>query len=358
MGKKVLLISHYPPPSGGIASWSKRLLEVGLSDGWEIDHVNSNTIGGRDPFKNTKRNYIVEWKRSRNIWKKEKEFLKTDSDIEVVHTCIPCTPFGMIRERISAKIAKKHGKKFILHCRCTVPNVVNKGWKLKLWKRLTKYCDGVMVLNTASQEFAQKHSPNSKTVLIPNFVLANELVNNSEKTFNEHIKNVLYVGGVTKEKGCDTIIEAARLLPEITFHLVGIVSKEVAEMEKTPNVILHGNQDKEYIMTQLKNADCFVFLSRYFGEGFSNALAEAMGAGLPCIVTDWAANSDMIGSNGGMVVSQQSPDELVKAINELDMNVELRKAMAKHNIEKVRNEYVESAVIPQYTEFYEKLISN
>ena len=51
---KVLLISHYPPPAGGIASWTKRVLEIGLPNGWDVVHINSNMIGGRDPFKNTK----------------------------------------------------------------------------------------------------------------------------------------------------------------------------------------------------------------------------------------------------------------------------------------------------------------
>ena len=70
---KVLLISHYPPPAGGIATWTKRVLELGLPDGWGIDHINLNTINGRDPFKNTKRNFKDEWYRSRNIWRQEKE---------------------------------------------------------------------------------------------------------------------------------------------------------------------------------------------------------------------------------------------------------------------------------------------
>ena len=112
---KVLLISHYPPPAGGIASWTKRLLDVGLPNDWEIDHINLNTINGRDPFQNTKRCIKDEYIRTKTVWQKEIRFLKDDREIEIVHTCIPCTVFGMIRETITGMIAKCYKKKFILH---------------------------------------------------------------------------------------------------------------------------------------------------------------------------------------------------------------------------------------------------
>lgn len=354
---KVLLISHMPPPTTGISGWTKRLLQIGLPGGWEIVHVNSNTIGGRDPFSNTKRRFSDEYRRSMNIYKQTANALKKGPDIRVVHTCIPCTPFGMLRETIAGMIAKKYGKKFILHCRCTVPNVVNRGWKRMLWKLLTHYCDGVMVLNQASLAFSEKYSPECETVLIPNFVTESELTNGIEKEISGPIQSVIFVGGVTPEKGCDTIIRAAARLPQIQFHLLGAISDEIKAMEKTPNVLLHGNHERAYVKEQLRQADCFLFLSRYFGEGFSNALAEAMAAGLPCVVTDWAANADMIGTEGGRVIPQMDTDALVQALEELSANPELRKAASIHNVEKVKSTYVERVVVPQYTAFYEKLVN-
>ena len=354
---KVLLISHYPPPAGGIATWTKRVLEIGLPDGWEIDHINLNTINGRDPFKNTKRNFKDEWVRSRNIWRQEKEFLKNDPDIKVVHTCIPCTVFGMIRETFTARIAKKYKKKFILHCRCTVSNVVNSGFKRFFWRILTHYCDGIMVLNSKSYDFAKKYSPKCEVALIPNFVCKSELLDGSGKEISEHIRNITYVGGVTFEKGCDTIIKAARKLPDITFNLIGIVSDEVKEMEIPENVVLYGNHDNAYVKEALPKADLFLFLSRYWGEGFSNALVEAMAAGLPCVVTDWAANADMIETEGGIVVPQEDVQALIDAIKALD-DTELRRAASEFNINKAKTAYIEDTVLKAYTDFYTKLKEN
>ncbi len=354
--KTVLLISHFPPPSGGIASWTKRLLEIGLPNDWNIDHVNSNTINGRDPFKNVKRNFFDEWKRSNNIWKKERAFLKEDKSIEVVHTCIPCTPFGMIREIRTGKIAKKYKKKFILHCRCTVPNVVNSKFKRFLFKKLAKICDGIIVLNEKSYEFTKK---NAKCYVetIPNFASKSELIDEKDINKKEEIKNIVYVGGVTKEKGCDTIINAARIKKDITFNLVGIVSNEIKEMDIPNNVILHGNVKKDEIKKYLLKNDVFVFLSRYWGEGFSNALVEAMSAGLPCIVSDWAANKDMIENKGGIVIENNTTEDFIKAIDFLQNNSEFLKNASKWNIEKVKSSYLDDVITKKYVEFYEKIIN-
>lgn len=351
---KVLLISHYPPPAGGIASWTKRLLATGLPDNWGIVHINLNTINGRDPFQNTKRNFRDEYIRSTNIWKQEKYHLKNDPDITVVHTCIPCTVFGMMRETITGRIAKRHKKKFILHCRCTVPNVVNNGFKRMFFKILAHYCDGIMVLNQKSYDFAQKYS-HSAVELIPNFVTNDELNNVSKQTHTGGIKNIVYVGGVTPEKGCDTIIQAAKQLPEMKFHLVGIISKEISDMEAPQNVIMYGNCEKEKCKEILKNGDLFLFLSRFWGEGFSNALAEAMASGLPCIVTDWAANKDMIEDQGGIVIPQQDCDALVNAIQTLNNDADKYEKASEWNIEKVKKEYIEEVILKKYTIFYEKL---
>lgn len=353
---KVLLISHFPPPAGGIATWTKRILSIGLPDGWGIDHVNSNTINGRDPFKNTKRNIKDEYIRSKNIWKQEKEFLQKDKDIKVVHTNIPCTVFGMLRETVTGKIAKKYNKKFILHCHCTVPNVVNSGLKRFIFKRFSKYCDGIIVLNKQSYDFVKEINKNLVVEIIPNFVMKEETNLDKPKVISEKIKKVLYVGGVTPEKGCDTIIQAAKDMPDIEFNLIGAVSDEIKNMNATENVKFHGVCDGEYIKKQLDDNDLFLFLSRYFGEGFSCALTEAMASGLPCIVTDWAANADMIEyGKGGMVIEQQAPKKLIEAINQLgDEN--LRKEKSDFNINRVKENYIEDVVLKKYTDFYSLVV--
>lgn len=346
--QKVLLLSHLPPPTTGIGSWTKKLLDLGLGNDWEIVLVNTNTTNGRDPFKNKKRSFFNEWKRSNNIWKSEKQYLKNDKDIRIVHTCIPCTFFGMLREIVCAKIAKRFNKKFILHCRCTVPNVVKGKIKTFVFKKLSKLCDGIIVLNEKSFNFV-KSVCGTDVVIIPNFA-ESRLLMSEHKQINNDFKNLIYVGGVTSDKGCDRIIECAKEFPDLKFNLVGIVADDISKMEKPSNVYLYGNINNDRVKEILCDNDCFLFLSRFWGEGFSNALVEAMCAGLPCIVTDWAANKDMIENKGGIVISDNII-ELKKAILKM-YDSEFRRKCSIFNLNKTKSSYVDEVVIPLYVKYY------
>lgn len=47
---KVVLISSTPPPMGGIAKWTERMLKETLPDGWHIVLVDDKIVGKRVPL--------------------------------------------------------------------------------------------------------------------------------------------------------------------------------------------------------------------------------------------------------------------------------------------------------------------
>ena len=182
-------------------------------------------------------------------------------------------------------------------------------------------------------------------------------ISNKKKEISDEISRVVYVGGVIESKGCIEIIKVAENFPNIEFRLVGKPEKKIMEIDKTPNVVLCGEKSKENVTKELEEADIFIFVSYFVGEGFSNALAEAMAKGLPCIVSDWAANRDMIEDSGGSVVNIQDVNAIAEAITDLYDDKAKRQDQSEWNIKKVKENYIDNIVTDMYVDAYESLLT-
>lgn len=351
---KVVLLAQLPPPSGGIASWTKRMQVAELKNGWKVAIVDEKVIGGRDIFgENTKKRITVEAKRCWGIWKNLWKELN-DKNAVVVHSSIPAGFTGMLRETICALITKIRGRKFIIHFRCTVPNMVKDRKTLFMFNTLVSLSDAVIALNTPSVAFVEKYKPSKIVKLIPNFVSVDERKKN--RTYEAEQVTVLYVGGVIREKGCVDLLECARRTPRINYRLVGAIDQEMKGQQIPENVTLCGETNKEGVQKEFNKADIFLFASFFHGEGFSNALAEAMANGLPCVVSDWAANADMIENKGGFVVPVHDTPKMVEAIEKLSFDSSMRREMGEWNRMKVERYYTQECVTSQYVDLYEELL--
>lgn len=352
---KVVLLAPTPPPAGGIAGWTVRMLNAELKNQWKLSVVDEKTIGSRQVFgKEGKRNLSEEIRRCFRIWKGLRKELK-DPEAKVVHSCIPSVTTAMMREYICALITRSRGRKFVIHFRCTVPNTTQGKLGHFFLKRLCDRSNLVFSLNQQSSDYLKKITK-TDIQLIPNFISENELDENY--LVREELKTVLYVGGLVENKGISDCLKVAERLPDITFRFVGKGNGEFQEYAEThglANVIFTGPKDRAGVEEELRNADVFLFMTYFRGEGFSNALCEAMAAGLPCVVTDWAANKDMIGEKGGAVVDVHDVEGAVSALKKMRPK-EVRNSMSQQNIEKVRSEYTDRIVIDQYIDAYERII--
>ena len=352
---KAILLAPTPPPAGGIAGWTVRMLDAHLKNGWSLAIVDEKAIGNRQVFgKAGKRNLFNEIKRCLKIWSGLREELK-NPEAKVVHSCIPSVTFAMLREYVCATITKKYGRKFIIHFRCTVPNTTQGLIGHYVLRRLCKKSDLIISLNQQSSDYLTDITK-TPIKLIPNFISADELITDYE--VREELKTVLYVGGLVENKGIYDCLEIAKRLPDITFRFVGNGNNEFERKAKEyglSNVVFTGQKDRKGVKEELKKADVFLFMTYFLGEGFSNALCEAMASGLPCVVTDWAANKDMISESGGTVVNVHDVDAAVNALENM-RSKQVRLTMSEANISRVKRKYLDSVVINQYIDAYESII--
>lgn len=346
----VILLAPTPPPQGGIAGWTERMLHANLKNGWKVVVVDEKVSGKRDAYNGAKKNFIDEVRRCVRIWNDLNSALN-DKNSTVVQACIPAGTTSMLREIVSAIITKARKRKFIVHFRCTLPNMVRTRTSRSIFKILVKLSDCVFVLNTVSAEFLTSIVSTKKYVLIPNFIESTAIF--EKKQVNSDLKRITYVGGVIEEKGCDLIADVAKHFPQKEFRLVGHIDMDTSVFPD--NVVLFGEKPKSFVQNELNETDAFLFLTRFSGEGFSNALAEAMSHSLPCVVSNWAANSDMIENQGGIVLEHYCVEDVVKAIQSIE-NEEVRRQMGNWNRQKIIKSYSDKVVTDLYVDAYENLV--
>ena len=174
---------------------------------------------------------------------------------------------------------------------------------------------------------------------------------------------LLFVGRLNRHKGAGDVIgvlpSLAQRFPRPTLVLLGggPLREELAALAESlgvsQEVRLPGESDPTPF---LRVAD--VFVSAHAVEGMSNALLEAMGAGLPCVATQVPGNVEVI-SHGqtGLLVEPGKPEELAKAIGRLLADPALRLRMGEAARQRVRDIYSVDAMVAAYRCLFDRLIA-
>jgi glycosyltransferase involved in cell wall biosynthesis len=142
-------------------------------------------------------------------------------------------------------------------------------------------------------------------------------------------QNVFLVGLVARLdriKNIEMYIESAVHFlaadPDSLFLIVGagdvVYQRELealaAEAQVQGKVVFCGSQASNGVVEILSALDAFVLTST--GEGFSNALAEALACGVPAVATDVGENAELIGDED-RILEQDDAEGLVQKLREI-----------------------------------------
>jgi glycosyltransferase involved in cell wall biosynthesis len=106
----------------------------------------------------------------------------------------------------------------------------------------------------------------------------------------------------------------------------------------------------------LRLADIAIHCS--YEEGSSNAVLEAMAAGLPLVVTDAGGNAEAVldGING-LVVPPRDPKALARAISQILHDRDLASKFGKASRKRVETEYSLAVCLDKYERLYRSLLA-
>ena len=358
----VLFVSPLHGATGGIISWTQKIVEQGLQEGCRIFIVDTGIHDKRRAPDLS--SWIGEGRRTLRImtsilW--HYAYIRPS----IVHINISIThKAGMLRNLICAILARLWGIPVVGHYRGDISRIAGgyrsgiRWWLLQMLVKTSKL-NIALNRNSLACLIDLQRSEQLAPVLLPNFI--------PDSVFRHHIAHsagssgrikVLYAGWITIIKGCREILAAARQLPEVDFVLLGPVKSDMElYLRALPaNVILGGDVAPDAVLQQMSSCDLFLFPSSH-SEGFPNAVLEAMAVGLPVVATRVGAVPEMIEEGmGGLLIDSPDEREIVSALRILLSNPGMRFRMGQFNRCKSQAEYSYSVIIEKLVSLYRKIL--
>lgn len=222
--------------------------------------------------------------------------------------------------------------------------------------------DACLVQNNEQKRYFNKLIQR-KIFILPNPIKQENFA--EEVTVREHLRKVITLGRLTKQKNHQLLIKAFKLVhdknTELTLEIYGQGEERenletlIKELQLQNSVFLKGRtlDAKKSLM----DADLFVLSSDY--EGMPNALLEAMAAGIPSISTDCPTGpSDIIDDDiSGLLVQTNNIDEMAKAIRKME-DVEFRRKVSVNAYNYVRENYSVDRVVECLREKLKEIVSS
>jgi glycosyltransferase involved in cell wall biosynthesis len=137
-----------------------------------------------------------------------------------------------------------------------------------------------------------------KTIKIPNGINLKEFENLKRQQKKDREKILLYVGRLEEYKGVQYIIQSLPELQDFRLRIVGKgpYEKELHDMAERLGVVERiewlKNLSREELLECYADADIFLMLSSH--ESYGITVAEALAAGIPCVVAKGSALDEFV----------------------------------------------------------------
>ncbi|MFI5220560.1 MAG: glycosyltransferase family 4 protein [Bacteroidia bacterium] len=198
--------------------------------------------------------------------------------------------------------------------------------------------------------------PKEKIIELPN---AAKIPEHTMRNFNAATIQFLFVGRFAFNKGIKTLIETVIELNnegyagKFRFALVGKgpLYSEMARSCKEPNVKFYGGADDSVLFNLYKESDVFVLPTLF--EGMPTVILEAMGYGLPIIVTDTGATRQLVDRTNGFIIEKKSVASLKSTIIKYaSLDNEEKKKLSEASYKKLKDNFTWPIVAQRHYELF------
>lgn len=285
------------------------------------------------------------------------------------------TPFAVLRRALSSRAAICHfhdpelipvgialklmGRRVIYDVHEDLPKQITaKEWLHPLLRRPVAAIAGLVEwlagrsldhIIAATPAIAEKF-PARKTTLVQNFPMADELSPAEPIPYNQRPRAVAYIGGVSRIRGAQEMIDAFGALQDtsVRLKLAGPFQSPglQAELQASPGWGMTdylGVLDREHVRTTL--SACRVGLVTFLPSpnhmmAYPNKMFEYMAAGVPVIASDFPLWRSIVeGAGAGLLVDPRRPEAIAAAVRWLIANERAAAEMGQRGREAVLEKF-------------------
>ncbi len=353
----VLLLAPYPPPYGGIANWTKLLLDFAKTQRDKVQlHLvdiapKSRSTEGRSLF-----DRVFEGGTSMlRIRKQFAAYIKKERP-DCIHLCTSGS-LAVIRDLLLLQLAKKKNIPAVYHLHFgRIPQICAQNTReWQLMKKAMQMCDCVIGIDAPTVACIRKELPDVCCEQFPNpfdFRLIEDCPTQKTKA-----DTVVFVGWVIPEKGIGELVGAWKKLtgeyPQKRLKIIGPYREEYARsllLQECDTVRLTGEMPHADVLREVSQSGLFILPS--YTEGFPNAVLEAMALETPVLATDVGAIGEMLSGDCGVLFQPHSEQAVEEALRFAFENESQMKHFARNAKTKTQEKYALEKVFEKYDQLW------
>lgn len=348
---RILFITPFPPPMGGIANWSKMIINYINENVNDIEAKYINTApkkrsaDGRTIFDRIYGGFFSILRTTKELKKALKEF-KPD----VVHINTSGS-LALFRDIKVLKILKKNNIKSILHLHFgRVPEILNiNNFEKRLLFKSFSLVSKIITIDTKTYKAICEYYP-EKVHNVANPINTMNMPSPKILIASKCSCKVTYLGWVIKSKGIEELLfswdELIKSYPNWNLEIIGPYKDDyllnLKKKYSLNNVTFIGELNHDEAMNNINESDIFILPS--YTEGFPYVILEAMYLGKAIIATNVGAIPEMLNNNSAVVINPKSSLEIYENLMLLINNAELRCVLSKNARKKCEQYYLNNIV--------------
>jgi len=174
------------------------------------------------------------------------------------------------------------------------------------------------------------------------------------------MRTLVTASRLIRRKNISLVLEALQTFSSLEFVIVGDgplrnnLERRARELGVGEQVTFEGFvQDRKDVYRILSRGDVFIHPS--FSEGFCVAVAEAMGLGLPVVVSDIPVFHEVVGE-GGLFIDPLNPESLKKTLRWLINNADDAETRGRRNQHRIETHFALDDIAAQYVDAYRSML--